>query len=144
MVAGFGHQLSERDLLLGQANPPGAGEIDNVDANPDIVPTRIEGDAGRRAGDFRVVLQELYSLLRQLVEVRGRCAAQFTAAVDTELGIADIVSYYLDDVWFLAELFLQFGQLGLNNLFVRLPLLAKLLFQLIIFCVLLNRPGAER
>jgi len=83
-------------------------------------------------------------LLRQLVEVRGRCAAQFTAAVDTELGIADIVSYYLNDVWFLAELFFQLGQLGLNNLVVRLPLLAKLLFQLIIFCVLLNRPGAER
>ena len=37
-------------LLLGQANPPGAGEIDNVDANPDIVPARIEGNAGRRAG----------------------------------------------------------------------------------------------
>ena len=122
-----------------------AGEIDLIDANPDIVPARIQGDPREGAGDFRVVLKEPHPLARQFVEIRGWGPSQLSAAVDTQFGVADVVHKDIDDVRLFAKPLLQLSQLGLNLLVIGAPLLAERLLEHVVFgIVLLGSRSAVR
>jgi hypothetical protein len=82
MVARHRKEFGKRHLILGKAHTSCTGEINLIDANPDIVSARIQSDTGWGTGDLRVKLGKPHALISQFVEIRGWSAAQLAAAVD--------------------------------------------------------------
>lgn len=61
----------------------------------------LHGSAARRAARLSVERKERHSLAGQTIDIRRRHSAPLTAAVGTEIPVADIIPYQQNDVWLL-------------------------------------------